>query len=299
MSRHAFLIYLKTLFNVQRLEQNTNSKFLITSRPDEEIGASLQGLGTCLRLDSGMISNDLARFIDVEVDKLSRPPIASKKEIKLALKKHAGGTFLWASLVLDKISKTMINSKIRERLSALPSSLSKVYDEILEKVESEYEGDAILILQWVVMARRLLTVRELAVARALAPQRWRESTLPSSDVLEELRDGYKCCEPLLYLDGKKKTVNLVHQSAKDYLLSEALQRSRELSHYHIVAPKADLILFESCWKYLTLDECHLRNITNHDKCHPIWKSYIGQFTLKSSSHYLFLQCAAKYLEEHA
>ena len=78
--------------------------------------------------------------------------------------------------------------------------------------------NARFILEWVVTARRPLTIDELVMARALGPEGWDKNTIPTADALGELNDGFKFCEPLVYSDDATQTINLVHQSAKDNLL---------------------------------------------------------------------------------
>lgn len=215
-SQQAFLTLLARLFT---LDRNVYAKFLITYRPELEIVQTLFAVGRYLRIDLGNINTDLSRFIDIRVDELSRDkgyPNKLAQDIKHALRDYVGGTFLWASLVLDDIFKTKMASKVRGKLEALPSSLGDVYSRILGNIDDECVNDAVFILQCVVVARRPLTVSELAMARALGPEGWNKTTIPPADTLNELRDGFKCCEPLLYLDPDHETINLIHQSAKDY-----------------------------------------------------------------------------------
>lgn len=56
-------------------------------------------------------------------------PPKLKNDIKTTLINKAGGTFLWASLVLNDISKTKMTSKIREKLEGLPANLGEVYEK--------------------------------------------------------------------------------------------------------------------------------------------------------------------------
>jgi len=159
-----FLTLLDPLFSLQQPEGNLNVKFLITCRP--EVRAIDRDRS--LRIDSAKINTDLSKFIDVKVDRLSKDngyPTTLAKDIKAALTMGAGGTFLWASLVLVDISKTKIAAKVTKKLNNLPSSLGEVYYRILSKIEDVDE--ARFILQLVVEARRPLTVHELATACAL------------------------------------------------------------------------------------------------------------------------------------
>ena len=223
-SRQALLVCLAELFASPRTIRTANVKFLITCRPEPEIQEALLDVKGHLRVDSGKVNVDLSRFINVKVDELSRRKAYKPKmtqTIKDALTEKAGGTFLWASLVLDDLGKTKISSQVKQKLQTLPSDLNKVYDRILGQIDADCVNIAEFVLRWVVVARRPLKVGELAMARALGMGEWEENTIPPEDLLDELKDGFKCCEPLVYVDGDNETINLVHQSAKDYLLNSA------------------------------------------------------------------------------
>ena len=296
-SRNVFLDHLRKLFATQQPDENMTVKFLITGRPELEIDETLRGVGGCLHLNSAKISADLSKFIDQKVDELpSRYPIALKQEIKATLKKRAGGTFLWASLVLDDISKTKMTSKVRERLQRLPPSLGELYKRILNNIDDEYKEEAMLILRWVVIARRPLTVRELAMGRALYLPEW-ENNIPPADTLDELMDDFRICEPLLYRDTASDTINLVHQSVKDYLLSEDLQKDRELSRYHVAKDKTNLLIFQICWRYLSMKEFdRVRKIINRRRHKRLGEVYLPKNCLQE---HCFLRYASQEWQEHA
>ncbi len=253
--RQAFLASLTDLFSVQQGSESIHVKLLITCRPESDILDELNHLRELVRIDSGKINADLFKYIRTKVDELSTRksyPSILKFDIQNALSEKAEGTFLWVSLVLEDISKAAVLSQVRKRLQSLPSSLSEVYSQILDKIQKENVENARFILQWVVTARRPLTVRELAMARALGPERCDKNIVPTADTLNELNDGFKICEPLVYLDSATKTINLVHQSAKDYLLEENLEGNKNPSMYRIIPDKANSLIFQICWRYLSI-----------------------------------------------
>jgi len=255
--RQAFLASLAELFSTQQGSGIMNVKLLITCRPESDILDELNDPRRLVRIDSGKINADLWKYIHTRVNELStkkKYPSKLKQDIQGTLSEKAGGTFLWVSLILKDISETTVISKVRTKLQSLPSSLSEVYSRILNKIQEDDVGNARFILQWVVTARRPLTIDELAMARALGPEGWDKSTIPTADTLNELKDGFKFCEPLVYLDDVTQTINLVHQSAKDYLLEENLQGNSHLSMYRIIPDKANSLIFQICWRYLGMEE---------------------------------------------
>ena len=255
-SQQMFLSCLKKLTNAPQGSSVLHVKFLMTCRPNPEIEESLGFNEGTLRVDSAKVNTDLSKFIDVKVKELATTkklwPAGLFQEIKETLQNEARGTFLWASLVLVDIRNVKIASKVRKRLKTLPNSLRDIYDGILRNIEKDCIQDAILLLRWVVVAKRPLTVSELAMIRVLADQDRDNCNFPTTAVLAEYADGFKCCEPLLYRDATTDTINLIHQSAKDYLLNQDLQINSSLSQFYIDSNATHLLIFQTCWDYLNM-----------------------------------------------
>ena len=286
-SRQLFLTVFTKLF-VSQQSKKTYVKFIVTSRRENDIEESLSAVGPTIRnlqVDSGKVNHDLSKFIVVKVNELSKRKKYTEKlkeDIKHALTTKAGGTFLYVSLVLDDLNKTNVQSLVRKKLQELPSDLNNLYDKILSRIAVVYVEIAISVLHWVAVARRPLTVRELAMARALGPGEWKENTAPPEDHLDELEDGFKCCEPLVYVDIVKKTINLVHQSAKDYLLGAHLQGNGDLSQYHVVLDRTNLLIFRTCWTYFCLEEFKQHTMLMHEtlerrSLNRQWRSLLDEY----------------------
>ena len=186
------------------------------------------------------------------------------------MKKQSGGTFLWASLVLKDISDVETVEIIEKKLDQLPPDLAQVYGRILENIGKDYKDIAKFILRVVVVARRPLTVSELAMVRALDATGHNTRKIPAANIQAKFKDSFKCCGSLLYLDEDTKTVNLVHQSAKDYLVSN-LDMSGSLSHYCVRTEETHLLIFEICCRYLSMEE---------------WDKFASKMCSKYEEHYL-------------
>ena len=298
-SRQALLVRLAELFPSSGASGTANVKFLITCRPESEIQEALLEVKGQIRVDSGKVNMDLSRFINVKVDDLSKRKAYNPKmtqTIKDALMEKAGGTFLWASLVLDDLGKTKISSQVKQKLQTLPADLNKLYDRILSQIDADCVDIADFVLRCVVVARRPLTVGELAMTRALGMGEWEENTMPPEDLLEELKDGFKCCEPLVYVDDNNETVNLVHQSAKDYLLGEYLEANVDFLKYHVVRDSANLLMFQICWRYLNMDEFeHGTKIIERSPDNKLMRLRLSEEYLNA---HVFLRYATEEWQEH-
>ena len=267
-SRQLFLTAFKELFVSQQSEK-TYVKFIVTSRREDDIEESLSAVGPAIRhlqVDSGKVNDDLSKFIVVKVNELSARKKYNEKlkeEVKHALTSKAEGTFLYVSLVLDDLNKTKVRSQVPEKLQNLPSDLNNLYDKILSRIAVDCVEIAIWVLHWVAVARRPLTVRELAMARILGTGEWEGKAVPSEDLLHVFQDEFKSCEPLVYVDTDRDTINLVHQSAKDYLLGAHLQGNGDLSQYHVALDTTNLLIFRTCWTYFCLEEFKQHTMSMH------------------------------------
>lgn len=208
---------------------NLDAKILISCRPNQDI--QIPANSRHLSIDSATISDDLARVIQARVGELSKFSDRLKAKVAKVLLNSAGATFLWATLVIEDLKRVspedfgheVKDSRIEERIQrSIPGSLNEVYDKILNQIDPENQERVKIILSCVVTARRPLTIDELTMAYALASKKWTRKNMPSKDFLDERRHTYKLCEPLVYVDSKWR-VNLVHQSAREYLLSNYLR----------------------------------------------------------------------------
>src|SRR2546421_6428485 len=170
---------------------------------------------------------------------------------------RVGGTFLWISLVLDYISKSKTLSQVEERLSQLPPDLEAVYERILQTIDPGCQKKAAFILHIVFIARRPLKVQELASAFLLGTGNSNQTTLPTDGDVNERESEYKLCGAFLELDEETQVINLVHQSAKDFLrdsLAPDQPFHERYTHYYPEARKTNLLMLQICWRYLSMEE---------------------------------------------
>ena len=258
-SRQLFLTSLTSFFDLQQ-NITTSVKFIVTSRRENDIEEELLSADNPyvqdLHIDKGNVNRDLYKFINVKVNQLAaKRKFRSKRtaeEIERALAQKAGGTFLYVSLVLNELRRTP-ESQMQRKLQEWPSELNGIYDKILSQIEGGCEDIVRMVLRWIVVARRPLKIREIAMACVLSSEDFIDNTI-SSDDLDRHENDFVWCRSFVYVDNLNLTINLVHQSAKDYLLGTYLQANEALSQYHIVLDKTNLLMFRICWTYLSLIE---------------------------------------------
>jgi ankyrin repeat protein/NACHT domain-containing protein/GPI inositol-deacylase-like protein len=229
-------------------------KIVITCRREDDIQAKLKQCSTSLAVDRGKTNADLSRFISNKTREISIDnewPGNLQKHVQDVLVEKAGGTFLWASLVLKELEETPTHL-VRKKLIEFPADLTSLYDKLLSQLKNP--EDAQVVLRFIISAVRPLTRRELAMAFCLEMQGWKD-TLPSDDELDENTQIFTVCEHLVYLDKDNNTVNFIHQSTKEYLLGEyfhlGARKERERNQYFISSDDANRFMFRSCWRYLS------------------------------------------------
>lgn len=99
---------------------------------------------------------------------------------------------------------------IREKLQSLSSSLSEVYSRILNNIKKKNMKNVRFVLSLVITARRSLIVDELAMIHALDSEEWDKNIISTADTLNELKNDFKFCESLVYLNDVTQTINLIH-----------------------------------------------------------------------------------------
>jgi hypothetical protein len=131
-------------------------------------------------------------------------------QTKAKIVEMASGTFLWAGFAMQELRETE-PPYVDKILKSLPEGLYPLYDRILLQVKETQQQHIAAILRWVVGAVRPMSLAEIsAVIPIDGSERFRSHRV--------IRDLVNHCKGLLVITGE--TVNLVHQSVKDYILAQ-------------------------------------------------------------------------------
>ncbi|KAF3402610.1 hypothetical protein DPV78_003938 [Talaromyces pinophilus] len=211
---------------------DSRAKWIVSSRnwPDiEEQLADASNIRVQLELNADSISSAVHMFIQYKVDQLTH----DKKydtETSAAVQRHlvsnADGTFLWVALVCQMLA----NPKVRKwqtltKLKSFPPGLDSLYKRMLMYISDSDDADLCKeILAIVSIVYRPITLEELkSLVQSLEEF--------DSDDLEKV---VALCGSFLTI--KNGVVLFVHQSAKDYLLDEAVDEifPSGIAHQHHV-----------------------------------------------------------------
>lgn len=201
------------------------------------------GLSAQINLDSDNDMNvqaDLKRFVSSRVQELSEVigfDDGFRGAVEEILLERAEGTFLWVGFVMTDLLKKSTSYEIVEALSTLPLGLPALYDRMLLLVAPEHRQSTRLILRWVTLAVRPLSLRELAAAIGC-------NATPLLSIDQVITDQVALCSQFLVIQGQN--VGLVHHSARDYLLDDVGERNATLAEFHIQQEESHLQMAWDC-----------------------------------------------------
>lgn len=194
-------------------------KWIVSSRNwpeiEERLSAQAQTSPISLELNEASVSEAVGKFIHHRVHHLARVKRYSNETrdtICRHLLAHSAGTFLWVALVCHELNRSPRWHAIA-KLTEFPPGLSALYGRMVNQIHNS--EDAYLckrILATISLIYRPITLDELTSLMTLPVQ--------FSDDYEALSDIIGICGSFLTL--REGTIMFVHQSAKDYLLREAL-----------------------------------------------------------------------------
>ncbi|KAJ5195464.1 uncharacterized protein N7498_008902 [Penicillium cinerascens] len=193
-------------------------KWIVSSRNWPAIEGTLdavkQKTKLWLELNEKSVSKAVAAFIHYKVQKLSEQKKYTN-EICDAVSRHllsnAHGTFLWVALVCKALADVP-RRHVQKKLKEFPSGLDELYRRMLGQIDDSDDAELCKsLLSVITTVYRPITLDELPFCMDLP-----EEVVDDLDLAEIVG----LCGSFLTLRGR--TISLVHQSAKDFLLRDAV-----------------------------------------------------------------------------
>jgi WD40 repeat protein len=216
-------------------------KILLVSRRSPEIALAIERIAmTTLIRVMPMEDNqlDIEVFVKQEIELIHATP-ELKVDIVRRLLDKADGNFLWVRLALDELLQCHTQEDIEEALEGIPAGMEELYlrmeDSVTKSSRASHKALATSIFSWAVCGRRPLTIEELS-----------QALLPEFPIVRDLKDTVsQMCGQFVVVDVKSSQVKMVHQTAKNFLLSIS---NSSLSIQPLVAHEQ---LFSKCVKFLS------------------------------------------------
>lgn len=165
-----------------------------------------------LVLQQSQTSAALTQFVSDRIQSIPAINKLQRSDVIAEVVDRSQGSFLWADLVLQELSRCHGRNEIFKTLENTPAGMETVYNRILDTIAQNEPSIQLAraILTWTICAARPLTVRELE--RALEIEF--ETTFPNfSESITTL------CGQLIAVDQVGR-IRLQHETAKTYLLNQ-------------------------------------------------------------------------------
>lgn len=218
-SQRKLLVKLQTLFkNENGLSRKL--KLAVLSREHPTRLQEYLSLFPRIRIDDARASErDILLYISAQSRKLAeRKNIVDTKLhhlIEKTFEQRSAGTFLWVSFMSQDLGEQS-PGQLETSLDQLPKGLDVVYERILSLIDIQKQKVVHELLIWITLAAVPLSILQLCEA-----VRIQETDFLTRE--QVCRDYIKSCGHLLQLVEiglTEDVVTLVHQSAKDFLLSK-------------------------------------------------------------------------------
>jgi WD40 repeat protein len=198
---------------LSKIESAFPLRVFITSRKIPEIKKQFNRLAhdvIVAEISIDDTNRDIALFLHSRIESLPVDTPREREELANKILLKSGGCFLWVRLVVQVLEKTYGNNKIQTVLEAMPAEMGSFYEQTVKVMSNTIieKNIAQSILRWAVCSTRPLRAEELQAALQLDIG---ESVRSIKNSVEGL------CGQLVYVD-KNCTVQMVHQTARDFLL---------------------------------------------------------------------------------
>ncbi|KAI1349742.1 WD40-repeat-containing domain protein [Xylaria sp. FL0043] len=194
---------IKLIFSTLGLSQKV--RWLLSSRPEIDL-AGLESDITLVELDTQRLEVPVKAYIKHKLRALEGKEGYTNsilEEVSDIVYERAENTFLWVALAFKALGEEHGEYSV-EIISDMPPGLSDLYQHMMARIEKTYgrkPRDCKKILKTAFLAFRPLRLSELSLITGLSPGL--------------TRNAVKECGSFVSLN--RQTINLIHQSAKDYL----------------------------------------------------------------------------------
>jgi hypothetical protein len=204
---------------VQIASTSSHVKWIVSSRNKSDIGARLSlndaQMRLSLELNKEHVSRAVEMFVDYKVSQLASIAHDSTLQEKVRNQMHekANGTFLWVALIFQELEQ-VDSWDVLQVLEEVPADLHPLYDRMMTEVQQLKRKDpefCRLVLLNMTLVYRPLHLLELGTLSGLPGQ--------ISNNLDSIAKIVGKCGSFLTI--REDYIYFIHQSAKDYLDSNA------------------------------------------------------------------------------
>lgn len=211
--------------------QPVNAQAAVGSAVATGVAASASDLSPQKEADSGnqlilrrpIATNDLSQPLHIYIEEKVRALSAFKGHdrkvqvyLEESLKTRGDGTFIWVDMAIEQLRKSAIHEKSENTFASLPDGLEGMYCLTLLQVSPEHSHLVSLVLGWITVALRPMTIKELTELVCMTVNQPKGKT--KDEVGAEIKQAVEACGNLVSVSVGDE-VKLGHQTAKDFLTS--------------------------------------------------------------------------------
>ncbi|KAH8901073.1 hypothetical protein GQ53DRAFT_756749 [Thozetella sp. PMI_491] len=243
--------FLKAIMKALR---GTETRFLLVSRDEPDIGDALRNSDNCaeLHMSLGDVQTDVIRFARSLVDeKLVKKDDATKSDLSQRMADRCEGQFLWLKMQEGLLRDTKNKKQLERIIDDSPPGLYRLYERNWSRILNYGDRDrtrTLWLLRWAAFAMRPLTVCEIIEAVVIDRT---QADFPLDEMPDEIDEDFvkdeisDLCGSLLEIRTTPAmpsigsgTVHLAHFSVRQFLLQNsssqgnvlALNESIRISH---------------------------------------------------------------------
>ncbi|KAJ9480589.1 hypothetical protein VN97_g12962, partial [Penicillium thymicola] len=280
------------------LTKDTCLKFLVTSRPYDRIQDNFRTITDSFphvhikgEEENDRIHEEIDLVVKIWVKELAEvaqlpPKVHQRVEQQLLQMEHR--TYLWLHLAIDDI-RTAFKRSLRpaeNSVTLIPPSVNAAYEKILSRVPADGMDTVKKILEIIVVARRPLTIGEMAVALGIATYSEARTTIQAAlDPTHLQRKLRQLCGLFVFTNNSK--IYLIHQTAREFLIQK--ERLNNLnSAYWSSLNDAEYQMAQICLRYLLMEDLeddegepcsNIRNLLGYSAVH--WPDHVRKMALTS------------------
>ncbi|KAF2688474.1 WD40 repeat-like protein [Lentithecium fluviatile CBS 122367] len=227
---------------LSKIDDKIPLRILITSRETLELRSEYNDIDSahCIKetVSTSDTLQDLQILVEAKARILASTHEGSEERLVDTILSKSKGSFLWTTLVLKELSLSCTEEEISQVLADVPRGMAPLYQRLLETMSRSVRGKSLTkaILTWTTCAMQPLKLEELSHALSIDIK----ETIPNL----EASIGALCGQ-LVTIDKSGK-VQMVHETAREFLLDDALQ-----SEFAIDRRKAHTQVAIACLRYLT------------------------------------------------
>ena len=217
-------------------------KWIVSSRPWPQVKEALEKVNNKVNLSLGLHQKSITAAVDIYI-KYKVKELAKSKDydqethssVQNYLSLNAGSTFLWVALVCQNLME-IERWETLDKLKEFPAGLYPLYHQMLEQIKKS--GQAVLCKQ--ILATNAIIHRPITLQELTSLVKMPKGL---SSHLKSLEKVIGLCGSFLTL--RRGTIYFVHQSAQDYLVTDAADRifpsGKEAVHYEIFSRSLEVM----------------------------------------------------------